>query len=100
MKDNICTSDQPTTCASRMLEGFISPFAATVVQKLQAAGAIIAGKTNLDEFGMGCVPILVSDGNANFSGIDRIHCILRLGLFTNAMRIANYPLGEAQAAVL
>ncbi|KAL8799339.1 MAG: hypothetical protein Q9200_007562 [Gallowayella weberi] len=53
IKDNICTSDQPTTCASAMLQGFMSPFSATVVEKLKAAGAIIAGKTNLDEFGMG-----------------------------------------------
>ncbi|KAL8804769.1 MAG: hypothetical protein Q9182_002361 [Xanthomendoza sp. 2 TL-2023] len=53
IKDNICTSDQPTTCASAMLQGFISPFSATVVEKLKAAGVVIAGKTNLDEFGMG-----------------------------------------------
>ncbi|KAL8947401.1 MAG: hypothetical protein Q9222_006309 [Ikaeria aurantiellina] len=52
-KDNICTLDQPTTCASAILQGFRSPFAATVVEKLEAAGAVIAGKTNLDEFGMG-----------------------------------------------
>ncbi|KAL8713092.1 MAG: hypothetical protein Q9225_006830 [Loekoesia sp. 1 TL-2023] len=53
IKDNICTSDQPTTCASAMLQGFQSPFPATVVKKLSAAGAVVAGKTNLDEFGMG-----------------------------------------------
>ncbi|KAL2863110.1 glutamyl-tRNA(Gln) amidotransferase subunit HER2 [Aspergillus lucknowensis] len=52
-KDNICTRDLPTTCASKSLEAFRSPFNATVVQQLEDAGAIIAGKTNLDEFGMG-----------------------------------------------
>ena len=53
IKDNICTRDLPTTCASGILDKFSSPFNATVVDQLEAAGAIIAGKTNLDEFGMG-----------------------------------------------
>ena len=53
VKDNICTSDEPTTCASAILKDFHSPFPATVVEKLKHAGALIAGKTNLDEFGMG-----------------------------------------------
>ncbi|KAL8630256.1 hypothetical protein Q9189_004029 [Teloschistes chrysophthalmus] len=53
IKDNICTKDQPTTCASAMLQGYNSPFSATVVERLQAAGAVIAGKANLDGFGMG-----------------------------------------------
>lgn len=53
IKDNICTSDSPTTCASALLKGFRSPYPATVIERLQAAGALIAGKTNLDEFGMG-----------------------------------------------
>ncbi|KAL2816761.1 amidase signature domain-containing protein [Aspergillus granulosus] len=52
-KDNICTRDLPTTCASGSLKTFVSPFDATVVQQLENAGAIVAGKTNLDEFGMG-----------------------------------------------
>lgn len=55
VKDNICTSDQPTTCASKILKNFSSPNAATVVEKLKHAGAIVTGKTNLDEFGMGYV---------------------------------------------
>ena len=53
IKDNICTRDLPTTCASGILDKYTSPFNATVVDQLEAAGAVIAGKTNLDEFGMG-----------------------------------------------
>lgn len=53
IKDNICTSTLPTTCGSAILQDFKSPFDATVVSLLQKAGAVIAGKTNLDEFGMG-----------------------------------------------
>lgn len=53
IKDNICTRDLPTTCASGILGQFSSPFNATVIEHLEDAGAIIAGKTNLDEFGMG-----------------------------------------------
>lgn len=53
IKDNLCTTDLPTTCASRVLDGFRSPYDATVVRRLRDAGAIVLGKTNLDEFGMG-----------------------------------------------
>ena len=53
LKDNLVTVEQPTTCGSRILEGYVSPFTATVVNRLREAGAIIAGKTNMDEFAMG-----------------------------------------------
>jgi aspartyl-tRNA(Asn)/glutamyl-tRNA(Gln) amidotransferase subunit A len=53
IKDNIVTIDQPTTCASKILEGYVSPFEATAVTRLRAAGALVAGKANLDEFAMG-----------------------------------------------
>jgi aspartyl-tRNA(Asn)/glutamyl-tRNA(Gln) amidotransferase subunit A len=53
LKDNIVTAEQPTTCASRILEGYVSPFTATAVSRLREAGALIAAKTNMDEFAMG-----------------------------------------------
>ncbi|KAF1987338.1 glutamyl-tRNA amidotransferase subunit A [Aulographum hederae CBS 113979] len=53
VKDNISTSDLPTTCASGILQKYTSPYDATVISKLRQAGGIVAGKTNLDEFGMG-----------------------------------------------
>lgn len=53
IKDNICTLDLPTTCASRVLSNYRSPFEATVVKRLREAGAVVVGKTNLDEFAMG-----------------------------------------------
>ena len=53
VKDNIVTIEQPTTCASRILEGYRSPYDATAIARLRTAGAMVAAKTNMDEFAMG-----------------------------------------------
>lgn len=53
IKDLICVEGEPTTCGSRMLQGFKPPYNATVIEKLRSAGAVLYGKVNMDEFAMG-----------------------------------------------
>ncbi len=53
LKDNIAVRGAPLTCGSRILDGYVSPYDATVAERLRDAGAVLLGKSNLDEFGMG-----------------------------------------------
>ena len=53
LKDNMVQKGEPTSCGSKILEGFVSPYDSTLVEKLQAGGAILLGRTNMDEFAMG-----------------------------------------------
>ncbi len=65
VKDNIAVEGFHLTCASKILENFVSPYNATAVDKLEAAGAIVVGKTNMDEFGMGSSTDFSAFGGTN-----------------------------------
>jgi aspartyl-tRNA(Asn)/glutamyl-tRNA(Gln) amidotransferase subunit A len=62
VKDNFCVSGVPTTACSKMLQGHVSPYTATVVERALLAGAEYVGKTNMDEFGMGSFSVNSSHG--------------------------------------
>jgi aspartyl-tRNA(Asn)/glutamyl-tRNA(Gln) amidotransferase subunit A len=53
IKDNMAQAGEPTSCGSRILAGYVSPFSSTVVERLEQAGAVVIGRTNMDEFAMG-----------------------------------------------
>lgn len=75
VKDNICTKSMPTTCASKTLEGFIPPYNATVIDKLNFNNMPILGKTNMDEFAMGST----GENSAYFKTLNPINPLLSPG---------------------
>jgi aspartyl-tRNA(Asn)/glutamyl-tRNA(Gln) amidotransferase subunit A len=78
IKDNMVQTGEPATCASRILEGFVSPYTSTVVTRLEQAGGVVIGRTNMDEFAMG-------------SSTEHSSC----GPTRNPWRLANTPGGSS-----
>ena len=93
VKDNICISGQSATAGSGMLRGFVAPYDASVIVKLREQGAVIVGRTNMDEFAMG------SSTEHSVYGTTYTPCTARAGTNDGEKRVAGGSSGGSAAAV-